>query len=161
MWHVTHDMWHLTRDTWHVTPDMWHLTCDTWRAVIIVSKFQLPSSYSLGVEAFWRFWGKRSLSKLMNELMTKVLVEQPRLHLRDEICRLYWTLQKNKGTSWQPFYCYVLSLLYYKTSETDLGNTNLRNYCSNRYCEEESFLGPFLREKIFHTKDTESLDLCG
>ena len=58
----------MTRDTWHVTCDMWH----TWWRVNILSKFQLPSSYALGVMMFWRFGGKGSV--------TKVIVEQHRLH---------------------------------------------------------------------------------
>ena len=74
------DMGHLTRDTWHVTPDMWHLTCDmwqltydTWWGVNIISKFQLPSSYGLEERA-------HLVNEWMNYLITKVIVEQPRLH---------------------------------------------------------------------------------
>ena len=40
-------MWHLTPDTWHLTLDMWHL-----EGVNILSEFQLPSSYGLGVMMF-------------------------------------------------------------------------------------------------------------
>ena len=47
MWHAICDMWHVTRDRWHVTCDMWHITCNMWWGVNILSKFQLPSSYSL------------------------------------------------------------------------------------------------------------------
>ena len=61
MWHLKCNTWHLTPDTWHLTPDTWHLTPDIWHVsgypqgvVNIVSKFQLPSSYGLGVKEFWR-----------------------------------------------------------------------------------------------------------
>ena len=47
-------------DTWHPTHDTWHLTCDTWWRVNILSKFQLPISYSLGVKVFWRYFHKIS-----------------------------------------------------------------------------------------------------
>ena len=75
-WHPTPDMWHLTWDTWHVTTDMWHLTCYTWHmtsdtwwggGVNILSKCQLPSSYSLGTMMIWMFGEKGSLSELFNE----------------------------------------------------------------------------------------------
>ena len=49
-------------DKWSETPDTWHMTCDTWWGVIMLSKFQLPSSYGLGVMMFWRFGGKGLLN---------------------------------------------------------------------------------------------------
>ena len=55
----TCDMWHLTHEMWHVTCDMWHGTPDRWWEVNILSKFQVPSSYGLGVKIFWRYFGKR------------------------------------------------------------------------------------------------------
>ena len=51
--HLTPDTWHLTLDTWHLTPNTWHMTCDTWWGVNILLKFQLPSSYGLGLIMFW------------------------------------------------------------------------------------------------------------
>ena len=59
----------------------------TRRGVYILPKFQLPSSYGLDVMMFWRFGGKGSLThcfnEWMNEWVTKVIVEQLRLH---EVC---------------------------------------------------------------------------
>ena len=77
--HMTCDMWHVTCDTWRVTHDTWHVTCSTWLWVNILTWFQFPSSYCWGVKMFWKFGEKGSLSELMNELMTKVFLEQPRL----------------------------------------------------------------------------------
>ena len=57
LWHTTHYMWHGTHDTWHVT----------WKEVNILSTFQVPSSYGFGVNVFWRFGGKGSLSYLVND----------------------------------------------------------------------------------------------
>ena len=67
MWHLTRDTLHVTPDKWHLTHDMWHLTYDTWWGVNILSKFQLPSSYGLGVMMIRRFVGKGSLTESMNE----------------------------------------------------------------------------------------------
>ena len=92
MWHMTCDTWHVTHDTWHVTcntrgggvnilskcqlpcSDTWHVTHDTWqvshntqKVVNIVSKFQLPSSYGLGVKVFWRYFHKRSLTHWLTD----------------------------------------------------------------------------------------------
>ena len=60
MWHLTCDMWHVTCDMWHVTCDMWHVTHDMWHmvGVNILSKFQLPRFYSLGLTVSLRFWTK-------------------------------------------------------------------------------------------------------
>ena len=44
---VTHDSWH---DMWNMTHDTWHITCDRVGEVNLLSKFQLPSSYGLGVK---------------------------------------------------------------------------------------------------------------
>ena len=41
------------------SPNRWHMTkCDTYSDVNILSKFQVPSSYSLGVKVSWKFGGK-------------------------------------------------------------------------------------------------------
>ena len=76
----TPNTWHLTPDTWHLTPDTWHLTCDTGWGINFLSKLQISSSYDLSVMMFWRF-GKGSLTQLIIYWITKVFVEQPRLHL--------------------------------------------------------------------------------
>ena len=47
-WHLKPDRWHLTLAMWHVTPDTKHVTPDAGLVVIIVSKFQVPSSNGLG-----------------------------------------------------------------------------------------------------------------
>ena len=77
---VTCDTWHVTHDMWHVTCGMWHVTCDILWWVKILNKFQLPSSYGLWFIISWRLGGKCSRTDLINQLMTKVFVEQPRLH---------------------------------------------------------------------------------
>ena len=38
---------------WHVICDTWQLIHDTWSEVNILSKFQVSSSYGLGVKVFW------------------------------------------------------------------------------------------------------------
>ena len=63
---MTPDTWHMTPDTLHLTPDKWHLKCDMWWGVNILSKFQLPKSYGLGVMMILRFGGKGSISQWIN-----------------------------------------------------------------------------------------------
>ena len=63
----------MTRDTWHVTSDK------RW-GVNILSKFQLPSSCGLAVKVFWRFGGNGSLIESVNQLITRLFVQQLRLH---------------------------------------------------------------------------------
>ena len=83
MWHKTHDIWpdtqHLTPHTRQLTPDIWHLTYDMWWWVNILSKVQPSSSYGLLVMMFWRFGGKGWLADWLNESVTEVFAEQPRL----------------------------------------------------------------------------------
>ena len=59
--------------------DIWHVTHDMWQMVggLHSLKCQLSSSYSLAVLIFWRFGGKSWLTHLMNEWVTKVIVELP------------------------------------------------------------------------------------
>ena len=64
---MTRDMWHVTRDMWHVTHDMWHLTRDRNGEVNLLSKFQLPSSYGLGMKVCRRYFHKPSLSELISD----------------------------------------------------------------------------------------------
>ena len=80
IWHLTFDMWHVTCNTWHVTHDMWHMTRDMFGGVNILSKFQLPSSYGLWFMILWRSGGKGWLSKSVNQWITRLFIEQPRLH---------------------------------------------------------------------------------
>ena len=76
---VTHDTWHVTPDTYtlYVTPDTLHVTQDLWCVsrdtqgvfvIVIVFKFQVPSSYGLGVKVLLRFWKilKGWLNSLIN-----------------------------------------------------------------------------------------------
>ena len=65
---------------WHVTRDMWHVTHDMFGGVNILSKFQLPSSYCLWFMLLWRSGGKGWLTHWINQSVTEVIVEQPRLH---------------------------------------------------------------------------------
>ena len=78
-WHVTCDRWYVTGDVLHVRRDKWHVACDRWREVNILSKFLLPSCNGLRMKFCWIFWGKGWLTDLINQWVTKVLVEQPRL----------------------------------------------------------------------------------
>ena len=56
---------------------MWHVTRDKWWGINILKKIQLPSSYGLGGKAFEDLEEK---AEVLNELMTNVYVEKPRLH---------------------------------------------------------------------------------
>ena len=69
--HMTSDIWNMTSDTWHVTYNRWHMTCDTWKVgeVDLLSKFQLPSFYGLGVKVFWRYVHKGSLTDWLNSFI--------------------------------------------------------------------------------------------
>ena len=71
-WHQTCDRWLVTPNIWNVTPDMWHVG-----EVNLVSNFQLPCLYGLGMKVHWRYFHKGRLSDSMNQLITKVFVEQP------------------------------------------------------------------------------------
>ena len=51
---------------WHMTCDWWHMTHYRWGEVNILSKFQLPSSYALGVKVFLRYLYKGWLTQLIN-----------------------------------------------------------------------------------------------
>ena len=114
--------WHVTCDTWHLTCDTWHVTHDIQGVINILSQFQVPSSYNLGIMMSCELWhvtcdtghmtrdmwhrtggGRWTFSQTfsslaltvwewrcsedistkdesINEIMTKVFVEQPRLH---------------------------------------------------------------------------------
>ena len=60
----------------HLTPDMLKMR----GGFTILSKCQLPSSYSLSLMMFWRFEGKGSPTESVNQWVTKVFVEQPWQH---------------------------------------------------------------------------------
>ena len=51
---------HVTHDRWHKTSDMWHKKRDRWGEVNLL--------FWLAVNVFWRFWGKKSIRGLINEL---------------------------------------------------------------------------------------------
>ena len=85
-WHWTHDAWHVTCDKWHVTHDMLHVTCDIWWEVNIVQKGQVPSSYGLGVEVFWRYFKKRVTQLINLWIIDEGVLEQIRLHRLCLIC---------------------------------------------------------------------------
>ena len=77
LWHETCDMWHLTCDKWHMTCDMWHL--------IGGGRWTFYQSFSslavlLGSEGVSKIFSQRLPSDSLTDLMTKVFVEQPRLH---------------------------------------------------------------------------------
>ena len=76
---MTCDMWHITCDTWHVTCDMQHVTCcGGW------TFSQNVSSLAFTICDLWYFEELVEkdvlLNEWMNQLTTKVFVEQPRLH---------------------------------------------------------------------------------
>ena len=60
---------------WHVTCDTWHVTRDIFGGVNILSKFQFP----FVIYDIMKIWRKR-MSYLMNEWITRLFIEQPRLH---------------------------------------------------------------------------------
>ena len=45
--------------------DMWHFTFNMWSEGNILSQFQIPNSYGLGVKVFWKY---------LNKLMTNLLI---------------------------------------------------------------------------------------
>ena len=79
-------IWHVTPDTWHLTPDTWHLTLDTWHVTLgggwtFCQNF---SSLALSVRAGKWFEDLEekdpSVNQSVNQSVTEVFVEQPRLH---------------------------------------------------------------------------------
>ena len=78
-------MLYLLCDTRHLKPDTWHATHDTWHTGggEHVLKCQVPCSYGLGKKGVWRYFHKGSVSELINQWITTVLVKQPWLHNLD------------------------------------------------------------------------------
>ena len=60
------DMRHMTCYMWQVTHDKGHMTWDMLWGVNILSKFQLSSPNCLWFMILWRFWGKGSRTKSIN-----------------------------------------------------------------------------------------------
>ena len=58
-------------------PDTWHVIRDTWWGVTILSRFQLPSSISMIFMISWRLGGNGWPNELINQLITRLLVELP------------------------------------------------------------------------------------
>ena len=125
MWNVTSDIRHLTHDMWHVKHDMLHMTCDRWWKVNNLSDFQDPSSYCLKVKVFWRYFGKW-VTQFINQWMTKLFVEQPRLHqgftkvmvlchlsyyILFKLCNIVWPLYNTMIVSTQHVWSHQLSLV--------------------------------------------------
>ena len=79
MWHVTCDMWHVTCDMWHVTCDMWHVTCDTWHVWGNEHSLKISASLLFVIYDIMNIWRKRMI-RLINESVTRLFIEQPRLH---------------------------------------------------------------------------------
>ena len=63
-----------------VTHDILQVTHDTMCGLNILSKYQLPSSSSLRLTLFGRQVFLPTICHLITELITEVIVEQPRLH---------------------------------------------------------------------------------
>ena len=74
MWHSTRDTVHMTGDMWHVTPDMWHTVGGEHSL-----KISAPQLLRFGIDIVLKILNKR-ITQGMNESVTKVIVEQPRLH---------------------------------------------------------------------------------
>ena len=79
------DLWHMTCDTWHVTFDMWYVTYDMWLVVRGEHSLKISAPYLLRLVIYdiMKIWRKRLtdwLTDSLNQPITKVLVEQPRLH---------------------------------------------------------------------------------
>ena len=68
-WHMAGDMRQVTFDMWHVTGETRHVTCRWWWA--------FSKSFRSVALAVWDIFTK---DKLINESVTKVFLEQPRLH---------------------------------------------------------------------------------
>ena len=83
-WHVTGDTWHLTGDRWHMTRDMWHVTHDTWHIVLDEHslKISAPQHFRFGIDSVWNIFPQTMsyLPYLINEWITRLFIEQPRLH---------------------------------------------------------------------------------
>ena len=68
-------------DMWHVTPDSWHMTCEMWHMVGGEHSLQISASQLLrfGIESVLKILNER-ITDWMNKLLTKVILEQPRVH---------------------------------------------------------------------------------
>ena len=74
---VTHDMWHVTWDTSHMTHDTFHVTHDRW------GRWTYPQNFSSLALTVWEWRCSEDISAKdhwVNQWITKVFVEQPRLH---------------------------------------------------------------------------------
>ena len=71
------DTWHLTPDTWCVTLDMWHMVEGEYSL-----KMAVPQLLRFGIDIVLKILNKKDhrLNEWINELMTKVFVEQPWLY---------------------------------------------------------------------------------
>ena len=97
-----------------MTCDTRHVTHDTWCGVNVLSKFKLSSSNGLGVMMFWRSGGKGWMSDSVNQLITILFVEQPRLH---------WVWQKLLKSKSK-----FLVLKYLLYSKDVFNNLHTKNY---------------------------------
>ena len=83
-------MWHVPGDMWQVICDWWQVTRDTWLMVwgehfLKMSALRLSRFGSYDVLKIWR----KRITELISKRMTKVFVEQPRLH---RVCNI-WLLE--------------------------------------------------------------------
>ena len=69
----------MTHDTWHLTHKLWQVTCDPFWSV------NIPSSQGSEETLFLK--KSHRISDWLNQLTTKMFVEQPRLH---RVCLLFW-----------------------------------------------------------------------
>ena len=105
-----------------MTHDTWHLTCDMWWDMNILSKYQLPSSYGLGVMLFWRFEAEGWLTDWLNQWMTgwASLITDPPPTRQCEIkdIKLYQARTKVIDLGW-----YWVTIIFF-------GQINPKNHCS-------------------------------
>ena len=80
---------------WHMTRDMWHLTFDKWQVDGVEHSLKIPLAHTVWE---WRcFEDFEEKDQSPNELITKVLVQQPRLHRISQTCDFgqWWTSTKS------------------------------------------------------------------
>ena len=82
-------MWQVSGDRWQVTDDRWQVTYDTWHMTHSVGWIFSHNFSSLAFPVWdWQYledigtqgWVNESMNELINESVTQVIVEQPRLH---------------------------------------------------------------------------------
>ena len=146
-------------DMWYLAPDTWHLICVTWHTGggEHCVKISGPQLLWFGNEGLFKIFEQKD--QLLSDLITKVFVEQPRLHrvcLRplgkflasppENLCyeTFFWrSMKENLTLTWTHTLISNGSFLPQKRI-----NPNKWNYCFRRllgFCRLQNFfLPPFL-----------------